>query len=360
MCTYKTIYSFLLFAFISMLLSENLVAAASPWDEVNVDSYKDWTIEFNTEIDEATINTKNIFVVELSPTSEGAKPAVTVSLKEDKKSVIVKAPLEGYKNGGSYVLVIERSVKSVKGKPLIEKVEVEFSIIEQPNKEVENIHAPYHGTIFIEPDIITENDPSDFVNMTYLGKGTRVMYDRRVGNWIEIEAFLFNAYYSNGDIIEIQVNPEFQSIEKAHLEAIRFANPIGQLPSFLRERVSTVWIHKGDNPFGGGNNNILIHTEQADKYIRDGILEETLFHEATHTSIDPIYSENKEWLKAQRNDGQFISSYAKEVPNREDLAESLLPYFALKYRSDRLSQEMINTISNTMPHRIDFFEKQNF
>ncbi|MGE7664807.1 S-layer homology domain-containing protein [Ureibacillus composti] len=232
--------------------------------------------------------------------------------------------------------------------------------IPAPNLDNMSTSSPFHGTIFIEPNIITENDPSSFVNLAYMGKGNRVMYDRRVSNWIEVNAYLFNASYSNGNIIEIQVNPEFQSVENAQFEAIRFAKPIGQLPAFLTERVLTVSIHSGDNPFGGGNNNLLIHTDQAEKYISQGILEETIFHEATHTSIDPIYSENNEWIKAQRNDGNFISSYASENPSREDLAESLLLYFALKHRSDRLSQEMINLINKTMPHRIEFFEQQNF
>ncbi|NEU30603.1 copper amine oxidase N-terminal domain-containing protein [bacterium LRH843] len=277
-----------------------------------------------------------------------------------KKSLDVPAKSVGGRTLVPLRFVSEALGSTVEWKPAQSLVDITYDEdIPAPNLD----NAPssiFHGTIFINPDIITENDPSSFVDLAYMGRGNRVMYDRRVGNWIEVKAFLFNASYSNGNIIEIQVNPEFQSFEKAQLEAIRFAKPIGQLPAFLRERVFTVWIHRGDNPFGGGNNNILIHTDQADKYISQGILEETIFHEATHTSLDPIYSENNEWIKAQHNDGKFISSYAKEEPSREDLAESLLPYFALKYRSDRLSQEMINTISKTIPHRIEFFEQQNF
>jgi hypothetical protein len=51
---------------------------------------------------------------------------------------------------------------------------------------------------------------------------------------------------------------------------------IGRLPTVLRSQLRTVWIHQGVEPFGGGNNNLLIHTGQADLYYASGILEETL------------------------------------------------------------------------------------
>ena len=66
--------------------------------------------------------------------------------------------------------------------------------------------------------------------------------------------------------IEIQVNPEFQNSVTAEVEALKFAEVIGRLPTALRIDVETVWIHKGIELFGGGNNNILIHTGQSTLY----------------------------------------------------------------------------------------------
>ena len=34
------------------------------------------------------------------------------------------------------------------------------------------------------------------------------------------------------------------------------------MPTVLRTDVETVWIHKGEEPWGGGNNNLLIHVDQ--------------------------------------------------------------------------------------------------
>ncbi|MDA1027723.1 MAG: T9SS type A sorting domain-containing protein [Bacteroidetes bacterium] len=119
-----------------------------------------------------------------------------------------------------------------------------------------------------------------------------------------------------------------------------------------------MWIHKGVQPFGGGNNNILIHTGQAANYIADGILEETLVHEASHTSLDLAHALAPGWVAAQSADPDFISTYARDNPTREDIAESFLTYLAVKYRSGRISSTLKNTILQTIPNRIAYFEQQ--
>ena len=219
---------------------------------------------------------------------------------------------------------------------------------------------PFSGTIFLDPDIITEYDPTTFQDLTDEGTGERVMYDRRVNDWITNTAFLFNASYDDGFIIEVQVNPEFGSVELARNEAEKYAEVIGRLPAVLRKDVETVWIHKGTNPFGGGNRNLLIHVGQADEYINDGILEETFIHEASHTSLDADHAASTGWKLAQSADGNFISTYARDNPTREDIAESYLVFFAVKYRPDRISASLKTKIENTIQNRIKYFEDQKF
>lgn len=185
------------------------------------------------------------------------------------------------------------------------------------------------------------------------------MFDRRSG-WVTLNAFLFKATYMDERVLEIQVNPEFETSEAARVEALRFAPPIGQLPRSLLRDVETVWIHKDVFPFGGGNNNLLIHTGQADLYLDEGILEEVLVHESAHTSLDNDHAETPEWLRAQADDEEFISTYARDNPNREDIAESFLLWLALDHRADRISESLKQTIEDTIPHRIAYFQQQNF
>ena len=219
---------------------------------------------------------------------------------------------------------------------------------------------PYSGTIFIDPDVITESDPSAFKSLEDAGRGYRTMYDRRPEDWVYLNAFLFTASFSDGADVEIQVNPEFSDVASARAEAQRYAPVIGRLPSYLRADVRTVWIHRGINPFGGGNNNLLIHTGQAEDYVSEGILEETLVHEACHTSLDAAHASSSGWLAAQAADNEFISTYARENPSREDVAESFLPYYAYRYRRHRIDSSAAEVISRTIPHRIAYFDEQSF
>jgi hypothetical protein len=215
---------------------------------------------------------------------------------------------------------------------------------------------PFAGTIFIDPDIITAADPTTFLGLADAGQGSRTMFDRRVDGWIDVDAFLFDASFDDGLSVEIQVNPEFGDVDAARVEAEFYGDAIGRLPTALRRDVETVWIHQGVQPFGGGNNNLLIHVGQGDLYIADGILEETFVHEAAHTSLDAYHASAPGWLAAQGSDPTFISTYARDFPAREDIAESFVPYLAVRYRADRISPSLKATIEATMPNRIAYFD----
>lgn len=219
---------------------------------------------------------------------------------------------------------------------------------------------PFWGTIFLDPDIITADDPTTFQSAVYTGQGDRLVFDRRVNDWVTINAYLFDATFDDGLTAELQVNPEFGSPEAAQIEADKYGAYIGQLPHVLRTDVHAVWIHQGVQPFGGGNYAILIHTGQSALYEADGILEETLVHESSHTSLDAYHAAAPGWLAAQIADDNFISTYAQDYPDREDVAESFLPYLAVRYRLGRISAELADTINQTIPNRIAYFDAQDF
>ncbi len=181
------------------------------------------------------------------------------------------------------------------------------------------------------------------------------MFDRRKEDWVQLEAHLLDAEFDDGQHVEVQVNPEFD-LEEAHSQALRYLPVIGQLPRALRADVKTIWIHRGKHGFGGGNDNLLIHTDQGEDYISKGILAETFFHEAAHTSLDHRHARNKKWIQAQQRDAIFISKYAMENPQREDIAESFLLYFAFRFKSDRLDEQTKQIIGETMPNRISYFD----
>ncbi|MCC7223647.1 MAG: hypothetical protein IT273_07960 [Chitinophagales bacterium] len=219
--------------------------------------------------------------------------------------------------------------------------------------------TPYSGTIFIDPDIITAADSSTLLSTTYTGQGLRMVYDRRIPGWTNINAYLFNVVWSDGLSAEAQVNPEFGSSAVAAIEANKYATAIGRLPRCLRLDVNAIWIHQGTQPFGGGNHSILIHTGQSALYEAQGILEETLVHEASHTSLDALHASTTNWVAAQNADNNFISTYAATNPSTEDIAESFLTWIAVRQCTNNISETNYQTISQTIPNRLAYFDSQS-
>lgn len=215
------------------------------------------------------------------------------------------------------------------------------------------------GTIYIDPDIITDSDKTTFESLSYVGQAKRTMFDHRVDKSLTLSPFLFNSFYEDGLSFEIQVNPEFQDSVKAEVIALKYAEIIGRLPIDLRVDLETITIHYGSEGFRGGQKKIFIYTVHAAELEAKGILEETLIHEGSHVSLDPKYAKTSEWIAAQKADGNFISHYARDFYWREDMAESFVSYVAIRYRSDRIEQYTKDKILETIPNRIQFFDDLN-
>ena len=233
---------------------------------------------------------------------------------------------------------------------------------------------PFGGTVFISPDVITEADATVLQGIEYAGRGERVIWDWRVSDWITVEAYLFEAQIG-GSVVEFQVNPEFESEAASREQVETYAPPLGRLPAVLLSRVSSVHVNAGRpahpdaliprrprRVFGGNwfDQSITIHTGTGEEYIRGGFLEEVLFHEAAHASVDGLVKDTPEWRAAQDADGGFISGYARDHPDSEDVAESILPYFAVRFRPGRLSVSDRAAIEATIPNRLAYFDQQGF
>ena len=221
-------------------------------------------------------------------------------------------------------------------------------------------NPPWSGTIFITGGIIDSTNNNYFIGVEYVNQSRRQMYDRRSG-WGYYESYNYNASFTDDISVEIQINPEFDFNETYTL-ALKYAKLIGQLPTRLKKDLETMWIHKGTNPWGGGNNNILIHTGQTVEYenwYTGNIVEETIIHEAAHTSLDSYIYGTDGWNNAVAADQTFISTYAKDYPNREDVAELLPLYIGVKYFPERLDRETRSKILSCCLNRILFLDSLN-
>jgi hypothetical protein len=214
--------------------------------------------------------------------------------------------------------------------------------------------APFWGTVWIDPDVIQPTDWSAHESLSYSGIAPRVVFDRRDNAWTTKQMHIFEATFGDGEAIEVRVNSNDYSIGVATTHAENYSGMVGQLPASLREYVHTMTIHDGDYAFGGGSNDILVHAGVPPSTV--AFLEEILFHEATHVSYDADHHATAGWLAAQATDPTFISQYALDNPQREDVAESLLMWYSLKYRSDRLDGTTILATQEAIPNRLAYFD----
>ncbi len=90
----------------------------------------------------------------------------------------------------------------------------------------------------------------------------------------------------------------------------------------------------GSATFTGFLSGFVIHTETvANDFLPRGVLEELVIHESVHGSLDAIYLDATQWLQAQQSDIRFVTEYARDFPQSEDLAESYGAYLIVKNAS---------------------------
>jgi len=233
-----------------------------------------------------------------------------------------------------------------------------------PTRYPSSSTPPYSGTIFNFPNVIAASDPTSFTGIQYAGQGSRLMFDGRYGGrWITVNAWLFTASYNDHSSVEFRCNPEF-SYGDAYSTASKFANALGRIPEVFRSRVDIFDLNRGSSAQGGRGGgsfprrSMSLNTDYGNEKEREGILEELFIHEGSHASLDGYHANAREWICAENDDRKFISTYSRDNPAREDVAESVLPWLAVRYKSNRINQNDLNTIRRTIPNRMAYFDRK--
>jgi hypothetical protein len=252
---------------------------------------------------------------------------------------------------------------------VVEEATPEPEVVEEEPDALKEEIAPaeYHdpwgewdglGTVFLTPDAITPESPSDFVEVTATGLEDKETFDRRVGDFVTNPSHIFRATFRCApEPVDVIVNAEFAQ-EQALQEAKRFAHLLGQMPVGLRGLVREIWVHDGNEAAGGGNYSILVHSVYADE--NKDFIEEVFAHEGAHTSLDHDQGgvvDQTLWEEAVASDDRFISGYAEEFPGREDIAESYGAFLIWALHRDQgLFPESAAGIEALIPARLQYFE----
>ena len=214
------------------------------------------------------------------------------------------------------------------------------------------------GTDF---DFISEADPSTFDRLEYDGLKEFEMPDKRgTGKPLVQNAYLFIAHFTDGTRIGVALDEQFGSRQAAEQDALRYTTRLGKLPPLYRQKLRHIVVHKGGDEttsFAEDKGHFFtVYSGNATKRIGTHDLEETLFHEATHASIQEDYLASAAWSDAKARDSAYITDYAK-TEDQEDFAESALFAYTLIYHPERIPEADRAKIERQIPNRIAFFKR---
>lgn len=225
---------------------------------------------------------------------------------------------------------------------------------------------------------INYNLPTVFSKLTYKGIESRSnIFDKRVGNYINVDAFIYKVDFSSIDhSLDIEVNAsEVRDEEVARRYSTFVAQAIGRMPKVLikNDLLQKIFIHGAANNnnityYAINNQYVVVYSDNFDRNYYGGTYEEMLFHELTHIYIDNFFvygnsKYNKQWVEAKNADNFYISGYASNNPNTEDISETFLLYFAITYCREHIKQYTPCFIENLdeyaikkIPNRIKLFD----
>ena len=207
-------------------------------------------------------------------------------------------------------------------------------------------------------DFITAEDACEFQSLNYSGQGQREMPDKRSDELMDENAFVFEAIFKDATIF-LWAHSSFQTREAAEAVAEKLLCPLARLPKLMRTTLSHVVIHNGDEGAFAEHlgHFFVLYSKNMETRIRDHDLEETVFHESVHATLDAAFADDAAWHRAQRDDAAFVTHYAQENPEQEDLAESALFAYTLALHPERLPEATRDWLRMNIPNRLAFVEK---
>lgn len=221
----------------------------------------------------------------------------------------------------------------------------------------------FDNLVYLNPNIIGPKDVSVLDSITFDGWSIQEVYDRRLSNYTNTEVAIFKVFWKQSGDMEVHVLKELidhSNQDSALNDYVQpYAYMVGQLPSFLLKGIHRIVLLGGDEICSAADGSIYIHPAYTGNS-KTAFVEEVLIHEGGHASLDNVILASDEWKNAQQKDSLYISKYAKDNLETEDLAESILAWLSIRYRSERVSTEDSLIIASTIPNRLKLLDSYNF
>ena len=220
--------------------------------------------------------------------------------------------------------------------------------------------APLYPNSVVSNDLefIRTSDQSVFSCLSYEGTRRAEMPDKRRDALFADDTFIYTARYRDGTSVELWAHPDFGSQSAAMASVEPVAQAIGKLPTLMRSKLDHVVIQEGDETAFAEDigHFFVLYSDNIRTRISNHDLEETIFHESVHATLDSKYARSRKWRRAQEADGGYITDYAAREPDKEDMAESALFAWAMLIHPGRLPTNVEAQASEIMQNRLAFFE----
>jgi len=211
------------------------------------------------------------------------------------------------------------------------------------------------------PNTIIESDPTTFTSVSFTGTATPTSMWGPTGWSSNIPVYQFKADFSDSQSVTVNCDQDIGTKATCLQYAEKFSRSLGRVPWFSRWatrgldlRPGTYGAPSGCNAWGGGGV-ITMCAGVGDTLMQAGNFEELMLHEGAHVTLDSEVLHSDAWKCARDMDKNYISQYAKDRPTSEDVTESVVPWYAWTYSKDRVAQDTITKITDSIPNRLSLF-----
>lgn len=223
------------------------------------------------------------------------------------------------------------------------------------------------GTLWVPGfyNVLNTTDESVYEANTYINAAAALMWDRTANNgngaWTEPFSWIYLIHYNDNVSAQIRIRQKDYTKSEADQLVLKYADYLGRLPFVLRNGIKLINIMKAEANFGGNNWNNSIDIYEgtlSERLLNEGNMEEMLLHEGTHAALDYLYNEG--WIAERDKDMKFVSKYAFDNPNREDISETFAVWLALRNVNNRLSTIDYNKVTEGLANRIAYLNSLDF
>lgn len=206
-------------------------------------------------------------------------------------------------------------------------------------------------------DFIHSDDFTVTAAIEFTGTGRQEMPDKRHDELFDDSAYTFAMNFNDDVSINIFASSDFENNDAALEYVEKLLGPLGKLPYLMRSTMSHVVIHRGNETASAEKDAqfFVVYSKNMDIRIANNDLEETVFHESVHATLDWPHRFSEDWKAAQKADNEFITEYGRRIPDGEDFAETALFAYTMINHPGRLSNDVEYWMKNRIPSRLEYF-----